>query len=166
MTTMVMAKSRSRRWLWLAFWLVMCLGIGFLASFITMPKIPGWYAGLVKPSFSPPNWLFGPVWTLLYVMMALAAWRVTTAEIDAETRKRAVLTFSGQLGLNAIWSPAFFGLESPRLGLLIIVALLSALALTVAVFWRIDRIAGLLLVPYLAWVAFATMLNLAIVVLN
>jgi tryptophan-rich sensory protein len=155
-----------RRWLWLFFWLAVCLGIGFLGSLVTAPKIPTWYAGLAKPSFNPPNWIFAPVWTLLYVMMAVAVWRVATGPADDESRRRAVLTFVGQLGLNAIWSPAFFGLESPRLALFVILALLSALALTTVVFFRIDRLAGILLLPYLVWVAFATVLNAAIVVLN
>jgi tryptophan-rich sensory protein len=155
-----------RRWLWLAFWLVVCLGIGFLGSLVTAPKIPTWYAGLTKPPFNPPNWIFAPVWTLLYVMMAVAVWRVAIGSADHESRRRAVLAFAGQLGLNAIWSPAFFGLESPRLALFVILALLSALALTTLVFFRIDRLAGLLLVPCLAWVGFATVLNAAIVLLN
>jgi tryptophan-rich sensory protein len=158
--------AHPRRWLWLAFWLAMCLGVGFAGSLLTAPKIPTWYAGLTKPSFNPPNWIFAPVWTFLYVTMAVAVWRVATGPADTDMRRRAVLTFSGQLGLNAIWSPAFFGLESPLLALFIILALLSALVLTVAVFLRIDRIAGILLLPYLAWVAFAAVLNAAIVVLN
>jgi tryptophan-rich sensory protein len=159
-------ETPRRRWLWLVFWLVLCLAAGVLGSFATAPKIPSWYAGLIKPSFSPPNWIFAPVWTLLYITMAVAVWRVSTRDIDAEMRKRAVLTFLGQLGLNALWPPAFFGLESPRLALFVIIALVSALALTVVVFFRVDRIAGMLLLPCLAWVAFATLLNAAIVALN
>lgn len=159
-------RAPIRRWLWLVFWLAVCLGVGFLGSLVTAPKIPTWYAGLTKPPFSPPNWIFAPVWTSLYVLMAVAAWRVATGSADYESRKRAVLAFAGQLGLNAIWSPAFFGLESPRLALFVILALLSALAVTVMVFFRIDRLAAILLLPYLAWVAFATALNAAIVVLN
>ena len=166
MTTMVSGGAPVRRWLWLAFWLALCLAVGMVGSLVTASQIPTWYAGLVKPAFNPPNWIFAPVWTLLYIMMAVAVWRVSMSGADAEMRKRAILTFLVQLGLNAIWSPAFFGLESPRLALFVILALLSALALTAAVFWRVDRIAGLLLVPYLAWVAFATLLNAAIVVLN
>ncbi len=166
MTTLVSGGTPYRRWLWLAFWLALCLGVGLVGSLVTAPKIPGWYAGLAKPFFSPPNWLFGPVWTLLYVMMAVAAWRVAFSSAAWEMRKPAVQAFLGQLGLNALWSPAFFGLESPRLALFIIVALVMALALTVVVFWRIDRMAGLLLLPYLGWLLFATVLNGAIVLLN
>ncbi len=166
MTTLVSGGTSPRRWLWLAFWLALCLGVGFVGSLVTTPKIPTWYAGLAKPSFNPPDWLFGPVWTLLYVMMAVSVWRVAFSKANWAMRKPAILAFLGQLGLNAIWSPVFFGLESPRLALFVIAALLTALALTVVVFWRIDRTAGLLLLPYLGWLLFATVLNGAIVVLN
>jgi tryptophan-rich sensory protein len=147
-------------------WLVLCLGVGAVGALFTAPQIEGWYASLNKPFFNPPDWIFAPVWTLLYAMMAVAAWRIQVGAADEETRKRAILAFLGQLGLNAIWSPVFFGLHSPPLALFVIVALLSALALTVVVFFRIDRLAGWLLVPYLAWVAFAATLNAAIVALN
>jgi benzodiazapine receptor len=154
-----------QRWLMLAFWLAVVGAVSFAGSWITLPKIPAWYAGLVKPSFTPPNAVFGPVWTVLYVMMAVAAWRVGRAA-DAAGRSRAVALFIVQLALNALWSPVFFGLEAPRAGLVVIVMLFVALAATLAAFWRIDRPAGLLLAPYLAWVGYATALNAAIVVLN
>jgi translocator protein len=130
---------------------------------VTLPKIPTWYSGLAKPSFTPPNAVFGPVWTILYVMMAVAVWRIGAAD---PARKRAVAFFVVQLALNAIWSPVFFGLAAPRLGLGIIIMLLVALTATLAMFWRIDRLAGLLLAPYLAWVCYATALNAAIAALN
>lgn len=153
-----------RRWLMLALWLVVVAAIALVGSSATLPKIPTWYAGLAKPSFTPPNAVFGPVWTILYVMMAVAVWRIGAAEDAA--RRRAVALFVLQLACNAIWSPVFFGLEAPRLGLAVILMLLISLAATIAAFWRIDRLAGLLLAPYLAWVCYATALNAAIVALN
>lgn len=125
---------------------------------------PGaWYAGLAKPSWTPPNWLFGPAWTTLYLLMALAAWKVWIAvrRIDA-----ALLLYLVQLVLNALWSWLFFGLRRPDLALAGIVLLWLLILATTVLFWRRDRLAGLLLVPYLAWVGFATALNLAIWRLN
>ena len=156
---------QGRRWLTLAFWLAVVAAVGLAGSWVTLPKIPTWYASLAKPSFTPPNALFGPVWSTLYVMMAVAVWRIGGASAAA-ARPRAIGLFVVQLMLNALWSPVFFGLEAPKLGLAVIVLLLLALALTLAAFWRIDRPAGALLVPYLAWVAYATALNAAIVALN
>ena len=149
----------------LAFWLAVVAAVGFAGSWVTLPKIPGWYAGLAKPSFTPPNAVFGPVWSILYVMMAVAAWRIATTR-PSPARTLAVALFAIQLALNAVWSPAFFGLEAPGLGLAVIVALLVALVATLAAFWRMDCWAGLLLVPYLGWVCYATALNGAIVALN
>jgi tryptophan-rich sensory protein len=151
------------RWFTLAFWLAIVAAVALVGSSVTLPKIPTWYAGLAKPSFTPPNAVFGPVWTILYIMMAVAVWRIGSAD---PRRRRAVALFYVQHVLNAIWSPVFFGLEMPGLGLLVIVMLLVTLAATVVVFWRLDRLAGLLLVPYLGWVCYATALNTAIVALN
>lgn len=153
------------RWGVLLFWLALVAAAGAVGSWVTLPKIPTWYAGLAKPSFTPPNGVFGPVWTVLYVMMAVAAWRVGGVAV-AGMRSRAVALFAVQLALNAAWSPVFFGLEAPKAGLVVIAALLLALAATIAAFWRADRLAALLLIPYLAWVCYATALNAAIVVLN
>lgn len=158
-------RSWLARWPGFLFWLVLTVAVGYLGSLVTLPKIPTWYAGLVKPSFTPPNAVFGPVWTFLYVVMAMAVWRIGAAA-DRPARRRATGLFVLQLALNAAWSPVFFGLEAPRLALLVIVLLLAALAATLVMFWRLDRIAGWLLVPYLAWVCYATALNAAIVVLN
>jgi tryptophan-rich sensory protein len=153
-----------QRWLALAGWLAVVAIVALIGSWATLTKIPTWYASLAKPSFTPPNAVFGPVWTVLYVMMAVAVWRVSRA--DGPMQSRAVVLFVAQLGLNAVWSPVFFGLEAPRLGLAVILALCVSLAATLAVFWRVDRLAGLLLVPYLAWVCYASALNAAIVALN
>jgi benzodiazapine receptor len=155
--------GRGRRWLVLVFWLAIVAAVAFVGSFVTLPKIPNWYAGLAKPWFTPPNAVFGPAWTILYVMMAVAAWRVGTG---SAMRTRAIALFVVQLAFNSIWSPVFFGFEAPRIGVAVIVALLVSLAATLVAFWRIDRLAGLLLAPYFVWICYATALNAAIVVLN
>ena len=159
------ADVRAQRWLVLAFWIAVVAVVGAVGSWVTLPKIPGWYAGLVKPWFTPPNAVFGPAWTTLYLMMAVAVWLVAKTP-PTSVRTLAVGLFTAQLAFNAIWSPVFFGLQAPRLGLAVIVALLVSLAATIAIFWRIDRRAAFLLVPYLAWVCYATALNGAIVALN
>ena len=137
-----------------------------IGNLATMPAIPTWYAGLVKPSFNPPNWLFGPVWGLLYAMMAVAFWRVLRKPPAVEGRTAAIAAFLVPMALNALWSVAFFGAKSPSLGLLVIAALWLAIAATIALFRRVDRAAATLLLPYIAWVSFAALLNGAIWRLN
>jgi benzodiazapine receptor len=129
----------------------------------TLPNIPGWYAGINKPGFTPPNWVFGPVWTTLYVLMAVAFWRVL---VRRRVSDPASLAFLVQMALNAFWSVAFFGLHNPVFGLWVIVALEAAILVTIRLFYRVDRIAAWLLVPYALWVGYATLLNAAIVRLN
>lgn len=133
-------------------------------SLVTAPNIPGWYAHLRKPTFNPPDWIFGPVWTLLYVAMAYAFFRVIAAASPA--RSAAILAFLVQIVLNAAWSFAFFGAHNPLAGMIVILALWAAIAATLVLFWRIERVAGLLLAPYLAWVSFAAVLNGAILAIN
>ena len=130
----------------------------------TIPNIPGWYAQLAKPSFNPPNWVFAPVWTTLYVMMAYAFYRVLGASSDWISF--AVAIFLIQIALNAAWSWVFFSLHSPRGGLAIIALLWLAIVLTIVAFWQIDRTASILLWPYLLWVSFAATLNWEIDRLN
>jgi tryptophan-rich sensory protein len=137
-----------------------------LGSLATMPNIPTWYAGLVKPGFTPPNWLFGPVWTLLYAMMAYAMWRILSLPDSLPGRSTAIATFFVQLALNALWSWAFFGAHSPAAGLVVILAMIVAIVATIRAFWPLDRAAAYLLVPYLVWVAYATALNAAVWRLN
>lgn len=137
-----------------------------IGNLATMPAIPTWYAGLVKPSFNPPNWLFGPVWGLLYAMMAVAFWRILRLPAPTPGRSAAILVFLVQMALNALWSVAFFGAQSPPLGFAVIALLWLAIAATIALFARLDRVAAGLLVPYLAWVSFAALLNGAIWRLN
>lgn len=158
-------SGNARKWLVLGLLLLLVFAVSALGAQVTLPKIPAWYAGLAKPSFNPPAWLFGPVWTILYIMMAVAAWRVWLRPPSA-SRRAALMGFFIQLAFNAAWSPVFFGLERPRVALAVIIALLASLAMTTVKFFAVDRVAGWMLAPYLAWVAFATALNGAIVTLN
>ncbi|MFL5204838.1 MAG: TspO/MBR family protein [Microvirga sp.] len=135
------------------------LAVAVSASLITQPNIPAWYAGLQKPAFTPPNWAFPVAWTLLYAMMAYALWRILSLPENRPGRRAAIVAFFVQLVLNGMWSFAFFGGRSPVAGLVVIAALIVAILATIRAFWRLDRPAALLLVPYLAWVAYATLLN-------
>ena len=137
-----------------------------LGSLATLPSIPTWYATLAKPPLTPPNGVFGPVWTLLYALMAIAAWRILSRPADVPARKAAVFWFFIQLVLNAAWSCAFFGLHSPALGLVVILGLVLAIGVTIRRFLQVDRLAAWLLAPYLAWVLFAAYLNLGVWRLN
>lgn len=135
------------------------VAVAVSASLVTQPNIPTWYAGLQKPGFTPPNWAFPVAWTLLYAMMAYALWRILSLPESRTGRAGAIVAFFVQLTLNGLWSFAFFGGRSPLAGLVVIAALIVATLVTIRMFWRLDRAAGLLLVPYLAWVAYATLLN-------
>ena len=140
--------------------------VSYAGSRITVPAIPSWYAGLAKPPFTPPNALFAPAWTLLFVLMAIALYRVLSRPPDTPGRTHAVAAYAVQLGLNCLWSLAFFGARSPTLGLIVIAAFLGAIVWTTAAFHRVDRIAASLMLPYIAWVLFATYLNAGIRLLN
>ncbi len=142
----------------------LCLGAGVLGSFFTVSSIPTWYATLNKPVFSPPNWVFGPAWTILYILMGISLYLVWTSRF--KLKQNAFNLFFVQLGLNVLWSIFFFGMKNPILALVDIVALWLAIFLTIKSFYRINRSAGNLLIPYLLWVSFAAVLNLAIVMLN
>lgn len=135
-------------------------------SLVTMPAIPGWYAGLAKPWFTPPNWLFGPAWTLLYALMAFAFWRVLTIDRPTFDKRTAIIAFLVQISLNGLWSFAFFGWRSPGAGLVVIAFLWLAIAATISAFARLDRMAAWLLAPYLAWTSYAAALNAGVFVLN
>ena len=137
--------------------------IGQLATY---PNLAPWYAGLVKPSFNPPNWVFAPVWTTLYVMMAFAVWRILRLPEASAARRLALTLFFAHLALNAAWSWMFFGAHNPLLGAINIVPQLLVIVATVVAFYRPDRIAAWCLVPLVAWVAFASVLNIAIWQLN
>jgi translocator protein len=146
--------------------LALVTAAGTVGSMATLPNIPTWYAGLVKPSFNPPNWIFGPVWSLLYLMMAYAFWRILRSDPQAPGRGAAIGLFLVQLALNAFWSVAFFGMHNPLLGLGVVIALEIAILATIVLFRRLDPPAGWILVPYACWVAFASVLNAAILLLN
>lgn len=146
--------------------IVGCELVGIVAAPFTIAAIPTWYAHLHKPFFSPPNWVFGPVWTLLYFLMGVSAFLVWQKGLQKKKVKRALGYFLFQLTFNFLWSALFFGLHSPLLGLFDIAALLIFLILTIVSFYKLSRVAEYLLVPYLLWVSFATVLNLSIVLLN
>lgn len=144
---------------------ILCLAVSGIGGAITATSVGTWYQTLQKPSFNPPDWLFGPVWTVLYVMMAVAAWLVWR-RAGFKNGRTALSAFLIQLGLNLGWTVLFFGLQAIGLALIEIVVLLAAIVVTATLFWRIDRWAGALLVPYGLWVAYATSLNAALWRLN
>lgn len=148
-------------WLVLALFLLICLGTATLGAAVTNLSVGDWYVDLHKPSWNPPSWIFGPVWTLLYVTMAVAAWIVWRRKGLAQGRM-PLLLFGVQLTLDAGWSPLFFGLRNPGLAFADIVLLWLAIAATVVAFGRVSRWATGLLLPYLGWVSFATALNFVI----
>jgi translocator protein len=149
-------------WLTLLVLLLLCFSAAGVGGLVTTPNIPNWYANLAKPSWTPPGWIFGPVWSVLYLSMAVAAWLVWRRGDSAVP----MTLFGIQLVFNAAWSWLFFGLHSPGAALVDIVLLWMAIVGTTIVFWRRSRLAGMLFVPYLAWVSFAAMLNFAIWWLN
>jgi benzodiazapine receptor len=156
-----------RRDIWkLVVSIVACLAAGAIGSIFTRSAIPTWFATLEKPVFSPPNWLFAPVWTLLYILMGIAAFLVWRKGLENRQVRTALIIFLIQLILNVLWSVVFFGLESPLLGLVVILFLWVAILVTVIQFFKISRTASVLLWPYLLWVTFAAVLNSSIWLLN
>lgn len=140
--------------------LVLVMGGGILIGTLTAPG--EWYANLNKPPFNPPNWIFAPVWTALYVLIAMSGWRTWEA---GKTTAQMKLWWA-QLGLNFLWSPAFFVLQMPWIALAVIVALLAVILTFMRRGWTMDRVSAYAFVPYAVWVAFATALNLSIAILN
>jgi tryptophan-rich sensory protein len=149
-----------RRYFALALFIALVLGGGTLIGFMTLPG--EWYAGLAKPPFNPPNWIFAPAWTLLYIMVAVAGWRTW----QREPHSAGMTVWFIQLALNFIWSPLFFGAHRIGAALFIVAALLAAILAFIVMRWRRDHVAVLLFAPYAAWVAFATLLNGSLWVLN
>ena len=145
---------------------LVCLAIGFLSSIATQSSVNDWYVTLNKPSFTPPNYLFAPVWTALYIMMGVAAGIVWSKGYHHIWVKTALYHFVFQLLLNALWSIVFFGLKNPLGGMVVILALLTMIILTIKWFGVISKPAALLMVPYVLWVAFASALNYKIWELN
>jgi len=153
------------RWLALAGFLAACFVVAGLGGWFTSMGMPEWYAGLQKPSWNPPSWVFAPVWTTLYIMMAVASWLVWK-EAGFSGATAALTLFFVQLLLNMTWSGLFFGLQSPGWAMVELVVLWVAIVATTALFFRHSSAAGVLMAPYLLWVTFAGFLNAAIVRLN
>lgn len=144
----------------------LALTVAAIGGLATSSSVGSWYATLNKPSFNPPGAVFGPVWTTLYILMALAAWRVWRSPAADDKRRRALMLYGVQLALNLAWSLIFFGLRRPDLAVVEIAVLLAAIVATTAAFARIDRPAAWMMAPYIAWVSFASVLNFAIWRLN
>jgi benzodiazapine receptor len=146
---------------------VTCLVVGYFSGIVTQSAITTWYPTLIKPSFNPPNWIFAPVWSMLYIMMGIAAGLVwDRIDFEKESVRKALQFFAIQLALNALWSYLFFGLKNPMLAGLEIVILWLMIYETYVQFAKINKISGYLFIPYLLWVSFATILNGSIWWLN
>ena len=141
--------------------IIICMAAAAIGSIANISAIPAWYETLKRPTWNPPSWLFGPVWTALYIMMGIAVGLVWVQRMNP-TAQLGVKLFAIQLILNIAWSWLFFGLRSPLLGLIDIALLWSAIVATMLIFFRVSSFAGWLLVPYLAWVSFASVLNATI----
>ena len=146
--------------------LLLPLAVGGISGFFTTKAIPGWYAQLNKPWFNPPNWLFSPVWTSLYIMMGIALWLVWKSDAPQKLKGRAIYLFAAQLVLNFFWSLIFFSLHQIGWALVEIVAMWGMILLSIVAFAKINKAAAWLLVPYISWVSFATILNYSIWQLN
>jgi len=152
--------------------IVIAQAAGIIGSIFTVSSVNGWYTTLVKPVLNPPSWLFGPVWTILYTLMGIASYLVWSSYAKAtdgqvkEQIKLALIIYGVQLGLNALWSILFFGLKQPGFAFAEIIVLLIFIIMTTILFWRISPLAGALMIPYIAWVSFASYLNFTIWQLN
>lgn len=146
--------------------LVMCLGAGFIGSFATRQSVATWYMSINKPVINPPNWVFGPVWTTLFILMGIALYLVWHKGFFHPGVKIAFILFVVQLVLNILWSVFFFGLRSPVLGFIDIIILWLAILFTIILFFRVSPTAAYLLIPYILWVSFASVLNGWIMILN
>lgn len=153
-------------WLRAAVAILPIVAASLLGQWATYPNLSNWYAGLTKPVFNPPNWIFAPVWTTLYILMAWSVWRILKLPAAGPSREIALVFFFLQLGLNAAWSWMFFGFNNPLAGLVNIVPQWIVILITIVLFWQLDAIAAAFLIPLAAWVAFATLLNFEIWRLN
>lgn len=145
---------------------LVCQGAGLAGSLFTSPAIPTWYATLQKPSFNPPNWVFAPVWSLLFLLMGISLYLVWSKGFEHKKTKTALFIFIVQLVLNILWSILFFGLQSPLYAFIEIIILWLAILMTIITFYKISKIAAYLLLPYILWVSFAAVLNFSILILN
>ncbi len=155
-----------KKLLYITICVTLCLVIGFLSSFATQSSVNDWYVTLNKPSFNPPNWLFAPVWTILYILMGISAGLVWAKGFYHLWVKTALYHFGFQLLLNALWSIVFFGLKQPLWALFVIIALVIMLLFTFKWFKIVNKTAAYMLIPYIIWVSFATILNYNIWQLN
>lgn len=147
-------------------WIAASQTAGIVGSLFTVSAIPTWYESLAKPSWNPPGWIFGPVWTILYTLMGIAAYRIWRKGMKKQAVRQAVILFSIHLAFNALWSIIFFGLQHIPLAFLEILVLLCLIVIVTLRFYHLDKIAAYLLLPYLVWVSFATYLTYAILRLN
>jgi len=145
---------------------LICQGVGAVGSIFTSPAISTWYAILQKPSFNPPNWIFAPVWTILFLLMGISLYLIWSKGWADKRVKIALFIFGIQLVLNILWSFLFFGLQSPLYAFIGIIILWLAILLTIISFYRISKPAAYLLLPYILWVSFASILNFSIMILN
>jgi len=148
------------------FSILICLLAGFIGSIFTSRSVSTWYAALQKPAFNPPNWVFGPVWTTLFVLMGISLYLVWDKDVKKKEVKNALFIFGVQLALNILWSLFFFGLQSPFLAFIEIIILWIAILATIIYFFRISKPAAYILIPYIFWVSFAAVLNFMLMVLN
>ena len=154
------------KWSKLVASVVICQLAGVIGSIFTVSSIPTWYTSLEKPWFTPPNFVFGPVWITLYTLMGISLYLIWQKGPGKDDVRSALLAFFGQLAVNSVWSIVFFGLQSPFYALILIVFLWFLILLTIYKFYKLDKKAGLILVPYIAWVTIAALLNYYVWVLN
>lgn len=154
----------ANKYLYVIAFILICEMAGVIGSVFTSQSVTGWYLTLEKPDFNPPNWVFAPVWTTLYAMMGVSAYLVFMSK--KKEFKFALMVFGLQLVLNMLWSVAFFGMQSPLYGMIVIVALWLAIVWTILKFYEISKNAAYLMIPYILWVSFAAVLNYFIWVLN
>lgn len=146
--------------------ILICLSIGFIGSFFTASSVSTWYVTLNKPVFNPPGYLFAPVWTILYIMMGISLYLVWNKGLKDKTSKTGLILFGIQLILNFLWSVLFFGLKSPLIAFIEIILLWFFILLTMIYFYKISKLSSYLLIPYILWVSFASVLNFSIYYLN
>ena len=159
-------KRSQLNWGKLVGWIMLCEAAGIAGSLFTASSIPTWFQTLQKPVFNPPSWLFGPVWVTLYLLMGIAAYRITSLGLKKTGVKRAIGLFLGNLLLNALWSPMFFGARDIALAFIIIAAIWLTLIIVIFRYQELDKPAAYMMLPYLAWVSFATVLNYNFWLLN
>lgn len=146
--------------------IVICLAVGGVSGYFTADEIPNWYAALNKPTFNPPNWIFGPVWSALYILMAVSLWLVWKSDVDSSIKNKAILIFAMQLILNFFWSIIFFHFHQLGFALVEIICMWIFILFSIIKFYPVSKTASYLLFPYLLWVSFASILNYAIWKLN